>query len=200
MYRKAKKIICVLIAAFAIEMVCFQSANIWKLCNKEYVANQVVSLSEFEPVNWETGPDGYLVSMFDPMLYLNCDNIFIDSISIKADTSNELTYVDFFYINEQYVKYGDFFLRCEDIEDNSLTIEVHDIVQALRIDLGDMPSLSLYDLTVTINPVSISPSLSRIVAMILIYWCGVFLFSLQKMPDYGLYKIYHSEPISNDNK
>ena len=58
----------------------------------------------------------------------------------------------------------------------------------LRIDLGEDAEVKLSDIHVVVNPVPrLHVSVSRIVAVVLIYVCGSLLFRIQKMPDYTRY-------------
>lgn len=187
------RVLITVLISVAIEFVVFQGPRVWKLYKPDSNANQVYYLDSFEAANWEVESDGTLVSLADPMLVLEINNQDIDMLKIQVDASGIIPYVDIFYINDRYPNYGDRHTHYEDLQNNQATIELDDYVQALRIDLGDDPGLRLKEMRVTLNPVSIDVSLSRIIAMIAIYWCGVFLFSLQKMPDYGLDRIAETE-------
>lgn len=186
MLGKMKRFIITVIFAVLVELAVFQGEDIWKNIDPSFSANHVYGISDFERVNWIEQDDGSLLSDPDPMLVLMECNFYTDEIYIEADAVPELPFVDIFYTNETYKVFGEKYLHIEDVESNCATITINDNIQSLRIDLGDYPNYILTGLKVVINPAEIDPSISRILAMILIYWCGAFLFSLQKMPDYHL--------------
>jgi len=176
----------VALAAVAIELVFFQGLNIVKLLWPGYQANILLSLDDFEIANWVRREDGTLESGLDPILVTGRLDARVDVIEVTALASKQIPYIDIFYINEEHPQYGELHLHNELKDGNSSVFTLDDDVDNLRIDLGDDAGVILRELTVRINPVEFRPSLSRIIAVILIYWSGVFLFSLQKMPDYHL--------------
>lgn len=188
MGNKIKRFFVVLIYSALIELIVFQSVNIWKIYRPNSNANQTYTLSDFEVANWQPNEDGTFTSAVDPILVCVLDGQKIDEISIVITASQSIPYIEVFYLNEKYVNYGEVMIRCDEVKDNRASIDINDKVKALRLDLGDDPGVILSELSVVVNPVEINISISRIVAMMMIYWCGVFLFSLQKMPDYRLEK------------
>jgi len=182
------RFLVVAFAAAAIEMIFFQGPTIIKLLQPNYQANVILSLEDFETVNWQLGEEGTMESGVDPILVAGGLDMRVDKVEVMAAASRQIPYIDIFYINDKHPQYGDLYLHNELSDENSSVFTLEDNVADLRIDLGDDAGLILRELTVFINPVKFCPSLSRIVAVILIYWGGVFLFSLQKMPDYHLDK------------
>lgn len=185
-----KKQICrfflVLLVGISIELIIFRGPQIIRLLSPKSAANQELHLSDFETANWEHLEDGRLCSGEDPILVVAGVDAHIDKIEIDVIASRELPYIDIFYINKDHPQYGELYQRCGEMEGNHAEASIDDHVQDLRLDLGDDAGLTLYDLTVRINPVEIDISIARIAAIIFIYWSGAFLFSLQKAPDYGL--------------
>ena len=176
----------VLLLSAVIEIVVFQGANILKQYKYGDTANQVYHLDAFEVYNWEEQPDGSWLSLHDPMLFLELENRNVDVLRLQTEVLRNIPYVDIFYINDQFANYGDVYQSCETTSDDSIVIAIGDQVDTLRIDLGDDAGISLNELTVTINPVSVGFSVSRVIAMLVIYWGTFGLSLLQKSPDYGI--------------
>lgn len=176
----------VLLVAVAIELICFQGMNLLHLMDKSYAANEVLTLENFATANWEQLADGTLRSRVDPILVIAGLNHQVDQVEIHMVTSKRIEYVEAFYINEKYPAYGEKILRGEVDDMGQTTLDVHDMVKDLRLDLGDEAGVILKELEVCLNPVFIRLSLSRITAIEIIYWSSVFLFSLQRSPNYHL--------------
>ena len=146
--------------------------------NKEY------HLEDLEVANWvETST--HLVSLEDPILVLPGVACRVNEVRIQVDAEPEIPYLDLFYINEEHQQYGEIVLRA-DAPGQDVTVSVDDMVQDLRIDLGDDPGTALQSITITINPTEFRFSPQILVAVVILYVCGKFLFGLQRAPDYGL--------------
>ena len=157
----------------------------WKYCLDETaVYNKEYHLEDLEVANWsETST--HLVSLKDPILVLAGLACRVNEVRIQVDTEPEIPYLELFYINEDHQQYGEAILRA-DAPGQDVTVSVDDMVQDLRIDLGDDPGTALYSIIITINPTEFRFSPQILVAIVIIYVCGKFLFALQRTPDYGL--------------
>ncbi len=169
-----------------IEMVVFQGVTIVNLLDNNIVKNRVYTLLDFEYINWSVNEDDMLVSENDPILVLADVNTYIDSIKIITQMSDQLQYLEVFYVNAQYPNYGDIVKHCDEVNNNAVNISIGDDVRDLRIDLGDEAGVILTNIIVTINPVSFHFSFSRVITLLIIYYGAYYLFALQKMPNYNL--------------
>ncbi len=170
-------------SAAIIELL-FLNLGAWKLLmDPNMVKNRVYTLADCEKVNWEEGE--VLRSSTDPMLLLSNVGCYVERLSIQTELSVPVPYIDLFYTNERYLQYGDVLRRIEEPGSEAF-LAIGDQIFDLRIDLGDEPGTELYNFTAVVNPVEIKFSFPVVVAVLLIYLTAKFLFSLQKIPDYGL--------------
>lgn len=178
------RLVILAIATSIIEIV-FLNLNAWRLTlNRDLKKNLLYTLSDMETANWDEDGDG-LYSQTDPILIIPSLNSYIDSIMIEADLSPAIPYIDVFYTNDAHPQYGDIVIREEELGEQ-VNVSIHDTVLNLRIDLGDDQGTTLRHFSVVINPVKIQFSGAIVVAVLIIYLTALFLFSLQKAPDYGL--------------
>lgn len=182
------RIILVALLSVVIEVLVIQGKNIVSLVQLGDKANKEIHMDAFEYVNWEQNNNGEFVSLEDPILVYDAGNLEIRNISIHVDSPDTIPYIDVFYTNDLYHDFADHYFRCAEINNNSALISINDHVRKLRFDLGDEEGLVVRDITCVLNHARIKISLSRIIAINLIYWATCFLFSLQKMPDYGIDK------------
>lgn len=144
------------------------------------------TLSQMEYVNWSRSGD-ILVSEQDPMLIIHDINCFIETVTIQFNTDKDLESVTVFYTNDENTVFnGNAYFVATGAINSQCGFEVNEHIRDLRIDLGDLKGTVLYDAKVLINDDTIDFSLSRVIAMVLIYFAAVFLFNIQKMPDYNL--------------
>ena len=75
-----------------------------------------------------------------------------------------------------------------DIEKNRVYFSVNKLVESeLRLEIDERAKAEINNLLIIVNPTTLDFSVSRIVAVVLIYVCGSLLFRIQRMPDYTKY-------------
>lgn len=174
----------IIIISILLEVGFFNFSNIALTLDKSLDKNISYSLNEMEAINWKKD-DKRLVSELDPMLIINNLNKYIRNIKIIVDASSPIMSTTIFYTNkENEVFNGHALILYNNQLIDTATIEVNKDVRDLRIDLGDLDGLELKSIKVIINFVQFNFSVSRVVAMVLIYMCGYALSALQKSPDY----------------
>lgn len=188
--KKAKKslaaFLAVTLVAFALELFVFNFQSFREMASSAAVKDCTLTLEDFDKLNWTEQQDGY-VSEADPILVYAGLNSRIDRLTLSFTAEGAVPYVDLFYTDENTSSFsGDRMTRVPLSDGNSCTVTLNATANDLRIDLGDDPGLRLQALTVTINSTQIHLSAARIIAVIVIFFLGRFLFSLQREPDYGL--------------
>jgi len=175
----------VLIISLLIEIFIFNFSFIFnKVINK--VDTTVYSKDILKLINWNE-KDGKLISSFDPMIVFEGLNQNIKNIKIDIVSDYTIPYVEIFYTNENNpVLNGDLKVY-SDVEFNDKTkIDLSEFVKDIRIDLGDAEGVVLEDIIITFNDFDLNLSISRILAINLIYWIGVILFAMQRPPKYDM--------------
>jgi len=177
--------IAMLLLVAAVLQISMLNWEFWKYrMDETAVYNKEYHLEDLEIANWsETST--HLVSLEDPILVLPGLACWVNDVRIQVDTEPEIPYLELFYINEELLQYGEVILRT-DTPGQDVTVSLDDMVQDLRIDLGDDPGTALQSISITINPTEFRFSPQILVAIVIIYACGKFLLGLQQSPDYGL--------------
>jgi hypothetical protein len=183
---KIFEFVAVLAVALVLELFVFNFSYFRGLLDNDIAHNLNYDIGDFEVINWDED-DGVLVSRFDPQLVLNGINTEIKDICITAKADADIPYAVLFYTDETYPVFtGDAMLTIQGGNGNVFKADPDWKATDLRIDLGDDAGLRLTGLDVEINPLKINISISRIIAIFIIYYGAKFLFSLQRSPDYGL--------------
>lgn len=160
--------------------------DVWSTKLKtEQLKTATFSLEELTLVNWHM-EDGAYISDIDPQLFVPTDSMWLSSVSIQYETEPQVANCSFYYSNpDQTVDV----LNNTDISNGQTLFKLDkEVGPILRIDLGEDAEVKLSDIHVVVNPVPrLHISVSRIVAVVLIYVCGSLLFRIQKMPDYTRY-------------
>jgi hypothetical protein len=156
--------------------------------------NCIFHLSDFEQFGWSRVNNTLVSNGGQNLILRNVDKI-VRSITVQSDIKPVPSYVLLFYTTEA----GEAFSNSKSIlidEKEALTtnIAVHD----LRLDLGNETGLSLSKLTLVINQCIFKISLSRVIAIILIFYISRFLYSLQNTPAYKL-DLKKVEPSKKEN-
>ena len=150
------------------------------------VEERVLSIHDFETVNW-TETEGTLTARPDPMLVMDGLNDKVRTVTIYYRSEPQPDRITLFYTNSQYPEICQETVRTASPTPRQRAVfKVNDTVQGLRIDVGEVAGLQLSDLRVVFNEKHFDFSVSRVVAMVLIWIVGSFLFSIQRMPDYHL--------------
>lgn len=181
-----KRIIGVLFIACCIEVFGINFSNILSLADNSVEKNREYSLQDMQAVNWKQ-EDGHLISQYDPNLIVEDVDTFIKKMKLKISSNQEIPYIQVFYTNNENENFnGELLVEYGQPVKEEVEISLDQHVNNLRIDLGDEEGMMLDDIKVVINPVNFNFSISRIVAMILIYVLSIGLFYLQKNPDYNI--------------
>lgn len=183
-----KKLIIVLVVALTLELGVFNFTNLSLLLNPNIEKNKKFTLADMEIVNWQSS-DGKLISKADPILIIHNVNTEIRTVEVEAQLDKPLPRIAIFYTNDQNKNFNETTMKVYNenlIGDTLLTLNAQ--VQDIRLDLGEDAGLVLSNLDVTINPARISFSISRVIAILLIYLSAVGLFALQRNPNYHLDK------------
>lgn len=165
---KIKKIVIVIILSVMIELIVF---NFWNLISiiagEEYISaspDQIIYNEDFDGQNvqWfvETG---------------NAEKLY--NVVVYANTNNNPI---LFYTRPDGTICKEYFIR---LNESTYLIQVGKTVSGV-IGITLDPDSNI--MRVCVNSSKLSFSFSRVIAIILIYYSGVWLFSIQKMPDYGL--------------
>ncbi len=199
--KELRRAVIVLLTAAFIEIY-FINGDFWLLyLNKSVKQNICVGLNETELLNWNTD-GGTLVSMPDPIILVNDINTEVKTVSIKVDAEGDIPYVDMFYINDEHTvpanenlikTYGPF-------KDGKLEVDINEYAEILRIDLADAEGLELNNIDIVINENFFSFSFARFFAIIILYYAAVFLFGLQRSPDYNIFEDGQKENPSGIRK
>ncbi len=178
-----KKIIIVFLAAIVFEFGWCQRSAWLLMLNKNTPKDIYYELSEMEFVNWEKTANGY-ISLDDPIIYIPTNPLFLFNVEFRADVSPKPASSVLYYTD----KNGAVKTEESSIHNGLLKYSIGKPVSAvLRVDIGEHAGLVLNNAEAIINSTTVRPSVSRIIAVILIYMSGSLLFRIQRMPDYTKY-------------
>lgn len=181
-----KRIIGVLIIACCIEVFGINFSNILSLADNSVEKNREYILKDMQAINWKQ-EDGHLTSQYDSNLIVEGVDTFIKKIKLEISSNQKVPYIQVFYTNDKNENFnGELLVEYGQPVIKEVEISLDQHVKNLRIDLGDEEGMMLDDIKLVINPVNFNFSISRIIAMILIYVLSIGLFYLQKNPDYNI--------------
>lgn len=181
-----KRIIMVLIIVCCIEVFGINFFNTLSLVDISIEKNIEYTLQDVQTVNWDQENE-YLISQYDPNLIIGDIDTFIKKIKLDINSNQEIPYIQVFYTNNENENFnGELLVEYSQPVVGEVEMTINQYVKDLRIDLGDEEGMILDDIKVIINPTSFNFSISRVIAMILIYFLFVGLFYLQKNPDYNI--------------
>lgn len=181
-----KRIIMVLIIACCVEVFGINFFNTLSLFDNSVEKNIEYTLQDMQMVNWSQENE-HLISQYDPNLIVEDVDVFIKKIKLDISSNQEIPYIQVFYTNNENKNFnGELLVEYGQPVAGEVEITVNQYVKNLRIDLGDEEGIILDNIKVIINPINFNFSISRIIAMILIYLLSAGLFYLQKNPDYNI--------------
>lgn len=155
---------------------------------KNYIkgCNQTeLSLADFALYNWTDGENGGYISLPDPMVIVENLKVSVDEMDIVVNCDAPVSGITVFYTeSDDQVFTAEHAIAAGDYVGNVITVSVDRFVNDLRIDLGEADGTHLNDMSVILNPDRITFSISRIITVIILYFSTLFLFRLQKRPDY----------------
>lgn len=181
-----KKIAMICLFAVLLEVVYFNYSALRMMFGEQKDKNLAFQEENTLFVNWEKQGSTFVSTSVDPQMLFELDAMKIDTVVLQADTVPAVVPCQFFYTNangEVVAVEG----STDPEKEGCIEFQVDDWSSDLiRIDIGDAPGIQLGGFTVTVNPVQWHISLSRIIAVVLIYLLGSLLFRIQRMPDYGI--------------
>lgn len=181
-----KRIIMVLIIACCVEVFGINFFNTLSLFDNSVEKNIEYTLQDMQTVNWSQENE-HLISQYDPNLIVEDVDVFIKKIKLDISSNQEIPYIQVFYTNNENKNFnGELLVEYGQPVAGEVEITVNQYAKNLRIDLGDEEGIILDNIKVIINPINFNFSISRIIAMILIYLLSAGLFYLQKNPDYNI--------------
>lgn len=168
--------------AILLELGMFNFSFFSKLVEPGLRTNVTYQLDDFYKSNWiENGTT--LISGIDPVLTIYGVNNKVEDLIIQAQSDTKIPYVQLFYSDKFS---GDNLITIREVTNNTFKVHIGKEINDIRIHLGDDAGLVLRRLAVTINPMKLEFSVSRVIAVMLIWYGMKFLFSLQSSPDYGI--------------
>ncbi|WP_407306646.1 hypothetical protein [Desulfosporosinus sp. SB140] len=183
---RVKNLLIVLTVALLLEFGVFNFDFISAKVNPNKKYNLTYTMEKMQAVNW-TKQDNTLVSRFDPNLIIPSINTMVNKVNITVDADKSISNVVLFYTNNKHINFSaESMITDNETLVTTTTIDLNQQVKDLRIDLGDNPGLVLKKITVIINPIKFNFSISRIIAILLMYLATIGLSALQKGPDYKL--------------
>ena len=136
--------------------------------------------------NWEKSETGGYISLPDPMIYVDGLQMMVDTIAIRTDMEPLPLQYTLFYTTERNESFsGEKMMFLGPVTgDDQFDLAMK--VTAIRIDPGEEAGTALHKITFSLNEVCWDVSVSRIVAMLVIWWGTTGLMALQKPTDYGI--------------
>ena len=183
----AKFIIAVMFATL-IELIFFDLSGIISMVSnyKESIRNKVASIAEAQLINWDTNGGTY-ISQADPMIVFERINGRINNVRINVETNQDIDGVTVFYTKNNSGVAGELKeIKSIKLVNNEANVKLDDDVYSIRVDLGEQAGTKINNFHITLNPLNIGFSISRVVAMLIIYFLTGALFRLHKSPDYGI--------------
>lgn len=179
-----KKTVLVVLFAVVLEIGYFNFSH-WKIqLNADTAKDVTFSLQDGQPVNWEEA-DGILYSLEDPQIILDLAPMQIQTVVLHLDGAKDVERCLFYYTDTDGTVQT---VNGEATGGDEYLFTVKDTsVGAVRFDTEGSAQMQLKNFEMVINPTEWHISISRIVAVVLIYLVGVLLFQTQKMPDYEAY-------------
>lgn len=182
------KFLKVLVVCILIEVLVLDLGNAISMV-KAYQSgdfNQTIPLEKCEMINW-VQMDNKMVSTEDPMLIYEPVDRFVNEVKLLLKSDEYIKELSVFYevsINDHFETVGP--IKVEQFKDNEFIIPIGERIHLLRIDIGELAGTVIYDCKIVLNPIYCPISLSRIVAMLIIYYVTSMLFKLNESPDYGI--------------
>ena len=178
-----QKVLLSLLFAIALELCWFQR-SIWRIRrDRDAPRNDQYELADMVLLNWRE-TDGEYISEADPIIYIPTDPMYLNELEIHFVTEPVCENCLFYYTAESGEVRAESFIA----DRGSARIMIgQNVGPILRVDLGEDAGTKLKSVSAVINPAQMHISISRMIAVVLIYVCGSLLFRIQRMPDYTKY-------------
>lgn len=180
------RIVLVVIIALFLELGVFNFQYFVSCFDTSKQYNIIYSLDDMNKINWENSNNKKLVSKVDANLIIEEINTYIDDVFIEYDSSKIIPDIVLFYTDKNNIYFNAENIITISNPQSSLRIGVNKTVKDLRIDLSDDEGIILNDIKIIVNPAKLDISISRILAIVLIYFSFISLFTLQRSPKYDL--------------
>lgn len=182
--RKIFHFIRVLFVCILIEVVAFNLTE-WGDIFANYsqgLQKEMLTLKDAMMINWQQEETTF-VSMEDPVIVFSGIDKMVNMLELKIIGQNEVNepitiFVTFQAGQEPQILFTDLPAQ------NKLRCFIGAYIQDLRIDIGECAGIQIEDCEVTLNQHRVNFSISRVVAMMLIYYITQLLFLFHRGPDY----------------
>lgn len=182
--KKIIRIIVILLIALFIELFIINSSYFFNLIFSNKTSNVEYPIEKMEFINWDRTPNNEYISKFDPIIVANNIDVFIKDIKVYYEVDSNLKYIDLFYTSSSDQSFsGDLMIRKEDAS-SPLLVNINEHVHSLRVDLGDDANTKLSNFKIIVNPIALDFSISRVIAVIILCYGSLILFSFQKNQEY----------------
>ncbi|WP_313560209.1 hypothetical protein [Ruminiclostridium cellobioparum] len=176
------KIIIVLFVGIILELGIFNFDFFKEYVDKSTTKNIYYTLDQMEVKNWTKINNG-LISEEDPMLFIKGVNTKVKKVKLEVETDKPAEFILLFYTTESDPIFTD---SASILYNTDSLLKVDKFIKDLRIDIGDKAGIRLKQIKITINPLNFNFSISRIIAVLIIYLLGRFLLTIQQSPDYDI--------------
>ena len=185
MHKRILQLLLSILVAIGIEFVYFNFDAIQSYFNADQAL--IFDEQDLHFQNWTETPNAR-ISLPDPIIFADKLNVPIYKMQVEIDTQPKVTECTFFYTNNVDESFSAEKMMTVPINDGKAEIEYAstETIEAFRIDLGEEAGLKLNHIEIRINDTPWHISISRIVAMLVVYWGTLGLMGLQRSPDYGV--------------
>lgn len=185
--RSMCQFILVCVVAVVLEVLVFNFNYFYMTYLVKTDTNVTYTIEDATLMNWEPVGENY-ISKADPIMVFPDIHANVHSVQISGNTVPLVTNLAVFYENSETkpLGTGKVVLKNGAPVNGSWSVYVNARAEQLRIDLGDSQGTVLSDFKLIVNPAKFQFSISRFVAMILIYLVAAGLFALQKRPNYDV--------------
>ncbi|MGX8127564.1 hypothetical protein ACWTV9_14940 [Clostridioides difficile] len=181
-----KKICFVFCISILVEIFIINFYNINLILNKNIEKNVSISKNQMEFINWKK-LDDFFISEADPQIVISNIGTYIKYLDLDVSTENKISEVHLYYTeNKNEYFNGEKMISVDSISNGRNRIKLDKSVDSIRVDLGESPGTKVKSIYVLVNKPGMNFSISRIVAMMIIYLGFVGLALLQKNPDYKI--------------
>lgn len=186
MKKEIIKIVLVILSGLFLEVFIFNFTYIKSRLDTSKEYNIEYSPDDMVKTHWLDTSET-MISDADPQLILESVETFVDQISISFTANKPIDNVLLFYTNRKVKEInGELLIVNSEVGKEERLFTIRDYIGVLRIDPGEDAGVEFQNFKIIINPVNFNLSLSRVVAILLLYLLARALSTLQNPPDYGL--------------
>ena len=188
---KLKKIIkysTVVLVAVIIELLFFDFTNILNIISnyKLQMHEKTLFIEDAQLINWDVD-EGIYVSKDDPIILFEGINSKINNFKIRVNSKQKFENIIVFYTKNNSGLAGEQYqISPVTLSNNEGDVKIDDDIYSLRIDLSENKGIKIRNFCIVLNPTKLDFSISRVLAMLVIYFLTGALFRLHKSPEYGI--------------